>query len=174
MDAFIGGLAAKVRSCVAEAAAGLPGRDVREDDGLFASRLDGVVLGGYVLPWELEEEEPLACFQRQVEHVMGEMLRRLREKIDAATGEIVWVRRLSVSDCDGAILRLNSAGQWTFFFRAYALFPGVEMTLDERAPIPFVRAPAAPTAPSSPAPEPAAPTSADSTSETGAAASHPA
>lgn len=125
----------------------LPGRDFdpTKDDLKALRPIDGVVLGGYL---DDRDMLSLAAFGPdsgalfdQIRYVHRELLRRVREKIDAATGEVVWFKRPSLAEEDGALLRQDPYGRdrWAFYMRTYFRAPGVEPTLVQTAPIVFVR-----------------------------------
>lgn len=120
------------------------GAKCRLPDG-SEQRIDGLVLGGFITGSELKTaaDGPWDVLGIQARYVAGEFTRRLRAKFDAATGEILWLRRPQVYDMDGSAIHQSSDGsdRWEFIFRAYFFAPGVTPTLVEGGPIPFVRAP---------------------------------
>ena len=121
------------------------GRTVRTEDG-EEHELDGVVLGGYFDGAEFlalaAGIDPERIVIPKVRGVRDELMRRIHDKIDRATGAVVWLLRPTVADENGYALRHDAdRDRWTFFFRAYFYAPGVERTLVECGPIEFVRAP---------------------------------
>lgn len=138
---------AMLRLLFADRAAGaLPGRDVDwKIDGRKRIR-DGVVLGGYLTDFEIQSIAGGMPVEEvvwpQFRHVIDEFFDRIDNKLRRASDEVIWLKRPTLADDDGAVVRLDlEHNRWSFYFRAYFHAPGVEPTMIEGGAIEYVRAP---------------------------------